>query len=46
MEHFKVYSLQIIALGFTISEINPIMQTISLLLACVYTVIQITKTIK
>jgi hypothetical protein len=46
MEQFKVYCLNVIALGFTISDINPYLQMISLLLAIAYTVIQISKKLK
>jgi hypothetical protein len=43
MEGLKIYLLNAIALAISITEINPYLQTISLLLAIGYTVIQITK---
>jgi len=43
MEQLKIYLLNAIALAISITEINPYLQTISLLLAIGYTVIQITK---
>ena len=46
MEQFKVYCLNIIALGFTITDINPYLQAVSLLLAIGYTIIQISKKLK
>ena len=46
MENLKIYLLNGTALAISISEINPILQTVSLLLAIVYTVIQISKKLK
>tara|TARA_B110000483_G_scaffold45855_1_gene57234 strand:+ start:694 stop:846 length:153 start_codon:yes stop_codon:yes gene_type:complete len=46
MEDLKIYGLNIAALAFSLSEINPVLQTISLLLAIVYTAIQIVKRMK
>ena len=43
MENLKIYLLNGTALALSISEINPYLQTISLGLAIVYTVIQINK---
>jgi len=46
MEQLKIYGFNAIALAISITEINPYLQTISLLLAIGYTVIQISKKIK
>jgi len=46
MENLKIYLLNAIALALSITEINPILQTISLLLAIGYTIIQISKKLK
>ena len=46
MENLKIYLLNAAALALSISQINPYLQTISLLLAIVYTVIQIGKKLK
>jgi len=46
MEDLKIYGFNAIALAISITEINPYLQTISLLLAIGYTVIQISKKIK
>jgi len=43
MEQLKIYLFNAIALAISITEINPYLQTISLVLAIGYTVIQITK---
>jgi len=43
MEQLKIYLLNAIALAISITEINPYLQTISLVLAIGYTIIQITK---
>ena len=43
MEQLKIYLLNAVALAISITEVNPILQTISLILAIVYTLIQITK---
>jgi hypothetical protein len=46
MENLKIYLLNGTALALSISEINPVLQTVSLSLAIVYTVIQISKKLK
>ena len=46
MENSKIYLLNGTALAISVSEINPILQTISLLLAIGYTIIQISKKLK
>tara|TARA_S200002703_G_scaffold3696_1_gene5224 strand:- start:8020 stop:8163 length:144 start_codon:yes stop_codon:yes gene_type:complete len=46
MENLKIYLLNGTALAISISEINPILQTISLLLAIGYTIISIYKKLK
>jgi len=46
MEDLKIYSLNIIALAFSVSTINPILQAISLLLAIGYTIISISQKLK
>ena len=46
MENLKIYLLNGTALAISISEINPVLQTVSLSLAIVYTVIQISKKLK
>jgi hypothetical protein len=46
MENLKIYGFNAIALALSITEINPILQSISLGLAIVYTVIQISKKLK
>tara|TARA_R100001440_G_scaffold19998_2_gene33650 strand:- start:76 stop:219 length:144 start_codon:yes stop_codon:yes gene_type:complete len=46
MEEVKIYSLNLIALAFSVSAINPILQAISLLLAIAYTLISISKKLK
>jgi hypothetical protein len=43
MENLKIYLLNGTALALSVSQINPYLQTISLLLAIGYTIIQITK---
>ena len=43
MEQLKIYLLNAVALAISITEVNPYLQTISLVLAIVYTVIQISK---
>jgi len=43
MEQLKIYLFNAIALAISITEINPYLQTISLLLAIGYTTIQIIK---
>ena len=46
MEDFKTYGFNLLALGFSVTAINPYLQMISLLLAIGYTVISISKKIK
>jgi len=46
MEQLKIYGFNAIALAISITEINPYLQTISLLLAIGYTVISISKKLK
>jgi len=46
MEQFKIYGFNAIALAISITEINPYLQTISLVLAIGYTVISISKKLK
>jgi len=46
MEQLKIYLLNAVALAISITEINPYLQTISLLLAIAYTLTQIIKKIK
>jgi len=46
MEQLKIYLLNAIALAISITEINPYLQTISLILAIGYTVISISKKLK
>jgi hypothetical protein len=46
MEQLKIYFLNAVALAISITEVNPYLQTISLVLAIAYTAIQITKKIK
>jgi len=46
MEDIKIYGLNAIALAFSVSAINPVLQAISLLLAIGYTVISITQKLK
>lgn len=46
MEDIKIYGLNAIALAFSVSAINPILQAISLLLAIAYTIISISKKLK
>jgi len=46
MEQLKIYGFNAIALAISITEINPYLQTISLVLAIGYTIIQIIKKIK
>jgi len=43
MEDIKIYGLNVIALAFSVSAVNPILQAISLLLAIGYTIISISK---
>jgi len=46
MEQLKIYGFNAIALVLSITEINPYLQTISLILAIGYTVISISKKLK
>jgi len=46
MEELKIGFVNFVALGISISEANPILQSISLTLAVVYTSISIYKKIK
>mgnify|MGYP003678938624 CR=1 FL=1 len=46
MEQLKIYGFNAIALAFSISSINPILQAVSLLLAIAYTIISISKKLK
>lgn len=46
MEDFRIFSFNAIALAFSVSSINPILQAVSLLLAIAYTIISISKKIK
>tara|TARA_R110000850_G_scaffold272895_2_gene408536 strand:+ start:633 stop:773 length:141 start_codon:yes stop_codon:yes gene_type:complete len=46
VEDLKIAFTNIIALGLSISEANPVLQTVSLLLAIGYTTISIYKKIK
>jgi len=46
MEQLKIYGFNAIALLLSITEINPYLQTISLVLAIGYTVISISKKLK
>jgi len=46
MEQLKIYGFNAIALVLSITEINPYLQTISLVLAIGYTVISISKKLK
>jgi len=46
MNDLKIYGFNAIALAISITEINPYLQTISLLLAIGYTVISISKKLK
>ena len=46
MEELKIGFVNFFALGISISEANPILQSVSLILAVVYTSISIYKKIK
>ena len=46
MENLKIYGLNIGALAFSLTEINPLLQTVVLLLTIGYTVTKIYKEIK
>lgn len=43
MEDLRIYGVNVIALAFSVSAINPYLQAISLLLAIGYTIISISK---
>tara|TARA_R110000803_G_scaffold33469_1_gene73289 strand:- start:556 stop:699 length:144 start_codon:yes stop_codon:yes gene_type:complete len=46
MQDLKIYATNIIALGLSISEANPLLQSVSLILAIGYTSISIYKKLK
>ena len=46
MEDLKIAITNLLALGFSISDANPYLQSISLTLAIVYTMISIYKKVK
>jgi len=46
VEDLKLYVINIFALGISVSEANPYLQSISLLLAIGYTIIGISKKLK
>jgi hypothetical protein len=46
MEDLKIAFTNIFALGLSVSEANPVLQTISLLLAIGYTIISIYKKLR
>ena len=46
MEQLKIYGLNAVALAFSVSAINPVLQAISLLLSIAYTIISISKKLK
>jgi hypothetical protein len=46
MQDLKIYGLNAVALAFSVSAINPILQAVSLLLAIAYTIISISKKLK
>jgi hypothetical protein len=46
MQDLKIYGLNAVALAFSVSAINPILQAVSLLLAIAYTIISIRKKLK
>ena len=46
MEDLKIAFTNIFALGLSVSEANPVLQTVSLLLAIGYTIISIYKKLK
>jgi hypothetical protein len=46
MEDLKIAITNLLALGFSISDANPYLQSISLILAIVYTTLSIYKKIK
>lgn len=46
MQDLKIAFTNIFALGLSVSEANPVLQTISLVLAIVYTLISIYKKLR
>jgi hypothetical protein len=46
MEDLKIAGTNLFALGLSLSEANPILQTISLVLAIAYTLLSIIKKMK
>jgi len=46
MEDLKIYGFNAIALALSITEINPYLQTVSLVLAIGYTIISISKKLR
>ena len=46
MEDLKIAFTNIFALGLSVSEANPVLQTVSLLLAIGYTIISIYKKLR
>jgi len=46
MEDLKIAVTNLFALGLSVSEANPVLQTVSLLLAIGYTIISIYKKLK
>jgi len=46
MENLKIYGLNIGALAFSLTQINPLLQTVVLVLTIAYTVTKIYKQIK
>ncbi|BAQ92583.1 hypothetical protein [uncultured Mediterranean phage uvMED] len=46
MEDLRIYGFNAVALAFSVSSINPILQAVSLLLAIAYTIISINKKLK
>jgi len=46
MENLKIYGLNIGALAFSLTEINPILQTVVLVLTIAYTITKIYREIK
>ena len=46
MDNLKIYIFNGLALAFSVTDFNPILQSIALSLTIVYTLIQISKKIK
>jgi hypothetical protein len=46
MEDLKIAATNLFALGISVSEANPILQSVSLCLAIIYTAISIYKKVK